>query len=360
MTFGELATLGALLGHRPPGAEIIRRIDDRQWLSVLTAANRYHLGPALYAEAKRGGWLARLPADVGEYLADLHALNAMRNARIREQLIECLHALNGRSITPLLLKGAVSLFAGETARILHDIDLAMRREDLDTGMLEISRLGYRLWTRRPSGRHCAGVYVRAGDPAALDIHVRIIERNHLLPSEEVWSTAEPVAAGGVSALVPSAESRVLHVILHAMVHDQAYMQGTLPIRAIYDLQRLTVESSQVDWKSIRERLRSRRALCVLDAIGFAGERLFGLRLAGAPAGRHAARLFYFRGMLRHRGILPERLNVLWAAAHKISAAYYFDERTDTPPLLLWRVRRLLSLSRRRLGGAIPARTTSAS
>ena len=297
-------SVATLLGEdQQKRLSLLKRLSEEEWLAIIADANDSFVCPTLYAEAARRNWIHLVPHDVRSYLAELHQLNAIRNERIREQLFECLECLNANMIVPLLLKGAASFAEAQDlgARILRDIDLLVREEDRERALHALAGLGYRAWTLQPAGKHAVGVFDRAGDPAALDIHHEIIAEPHLIPAASFWRACEGVDFGRARAFVPTRAHRLLHIVMHEMVHNEAYIFGSVSLRGLHDFNRLMSEMPSNEWPAIRRHLAERRAIPLFAAMSYANERLLGSKQPHISTRGLAPRVFYARFTLVRRG-----------------------------------------------------------
>ena len=103
------------------------------WPQLVDFANKELLAPTLWAALARKGVTGEVPTDSAGRLHRAHALNCIRNERIRSELAEVLRCLNAVGIVPVLLKGAVDLhisrYSDPAARVLRD--RALLRPEFD-------------------------------------------------------------------------------------------------------------------------------------------------------------------------------------------------------------------------------------
>ena len=144
---------------------------EADWPIVLEIANRAWLGPALYVALRRNAQLNEIPPPVRDYLSFLHDRNCERNRRLREQLLEAISTLNDHNIEPILLKGAVNLFAADAdelgARMISDLDLSIAPLEMAGARSALTALGYQNVNVREMARpHDVGVIELHDRPSA--------------------------------------------------------------------------------------------------------------------------------------------------------------------------------------------------
>lgn len=260
-----LTILSGALKPGTGGAEATRRrraVCD--WTEPLRVANAHLLGPALYASLLHGETLAELPVEVRRYLGYLYRENTRRNAALRRQALEMLDALAKRGVEAMLLKGCGALLGklhrGAGVRMLRDIDLMVKPQDLPRALDALHALGYRVDLRFPAGHHAHAELRRPYDPAALDLHVELVDPKHVLGAAEVWSRSESREHEGVAWRAPCPTDFVLHNVLHAQVHFLGdFYRGVLDLHQLYDLAiAMRRFGSAIDWPFIEARLRAHR------------------------------------------------------------------------------------------------------
>lgn len=260
-----LAILSGALKPGTGGADAARRRRAaRDWTETLRVANAHLLGPAVYAALLHGEALAELPVEVRRYLGYLYRENARRNAALRRQALEMLDGLERFGVEAMLLKGCGTLFGklhrGAGVRMLRDIDLMVKPQDLPNTLDALHVLGYRIDQRFPTGHHAHAELRRPRDPATLDLHVELVDPKHVLGAEEVWARSEQHEHEGVAWRAPCPTDFVFHNILHAQVHFLGdFYRGVLGLHQLYDLAvAMRRFGTAIDWPFIEARLRAHR------------------------------------------------------------------------------------------------------
>jgi hypothetical protein len=299
-------------------------VPDADWRAVIALANRTLLTPALFEAISASGELDRPPADAAEYLRFLQACNRDRNQRLRAQLDEAVGALNSAGICPVLLKGAVPVFIcpGDRlpCRITSDLDISVDAAEL------------------PAARRCAEVlgYVPVSPQRGMARRQDV----GMLELRETWAKSpEPATGGerdGLRAMIPSANSRALHWIMHDLFKEGDYWRGRIDLRHLHDLWRLS-EDERVDWPALRSWMPDQHARNAIDTQLLALNHFYGLRIPAECVRQPVARLQHWRRLFtaRHRVAgAPLRLagNFSWGAWQLFQAG----DLTDRSPARLAR------------------------
>ena len=347
-----LTTLAACLWAGPDlGPGRFPDIPENSWPGVLALANEHLVSIVLQRAVAR--YHDAVPADVGHYLAHLHVLNCRRNRRIRRQARELVGALNDAGIVPMVLKGALMTLCERTigvgSRIMADIDLAVPAETRAAALAVLRRLGYAANHAFPAGHHAVGEFVRDGDPAAVDLHVELIDQSYVLPAAEVWAGASPAScAGGGRYLVPSPTHRVLHNILHAQIHYRGgFYLAELDLRQLFELAWLTrAYAGAIDWQHIAERLARYHLTVPLHSYLRNAGILMGLAWPLAEPCLMRAKLHAGRCRLQHAYPRTRAATAAWAnlraafAWHRMEALYASSGGRSVPSAAWWRARHL--------------------
>jgi hypothetical protein len=237
--------------------------ENVDWGAVIALANHTLLTPTLFASLERAGEIDGLPHGVRQYLRFIYNSNYERNLRLRSQLYEAVAALNGLGIAPVLLKGAVPLFLARPSclpnRMTSDLDIGVHPLEECTARACLEEIGY---LRGP-----VRALVRPEDVGSLELRawegdglgVKLVDRN------------------GLSARIPSVQSRARHWIMHDLLKEGDYLRGRIDLRHLYDLAFLA-ETEHVDWGAVRASMPDRHARNALDTQMVTLHRLFGTRV----------------------------------------------------------------------------------
>jgi len=311
--------LGALLAPAgcapgPPAAE-----QSLDWPGIYRLAAAHLVSPSLYAVLDARGRLDAVPVPVRDALAELHRLNAARNARLRAVLHDTVRLLNAAGIEPLLLKGAIALLPDQYpqagARMMSDLDLALYNAEAEQGEAVLRAAGYRDADNvKPAGfrchHHLAPLFHPNGD-AYVELHRSILTSRApaaVLSLAQVRAAAQPITWMGKRLWVPAPAHRLLHNALHQQVQDDVFRSHRRSLRQLHEFAQLRAlpTAAAIDWPEL---------LAPLDALGLgeavrayllASARLFGQPLPPSVqpgrAARRAERRFWF--FVAHPRLLP--------------------------------------------------------
>jgi hypothetical protein len=252
--------------------------------------------PLAGAAVSGAGWPG-VPAEVREAVLRQVREEAARAELSDRDLRRVMGAFRDRGLSVLLLKGAAlgyTHYGGARNRPRLDVDLLIRREDIDRVHVAFGSLGAEYVP------HVSGQYVMsqfhyttvdaAGCRHAYDVHWRIVNGHRFanaLTFDDVSAGAmSPPALASIGARVPSA----VHALLLACVHRAAHHGGIGPLIWLYDIHILAERLGSDERKAVvsvaaDRRLEGIAARSLADATVFGGDATAALACAlGARAG----------------------------------------------------------------------------
>jgi len=254
------------------------------WEGVVELAHEHFVITALWSGLVRKGLDDSLPDDLRFYLGELHRMNHVRNDAIRSQVADMLGHLNSVNVSPLLLKGAALLFAGmfedPAARIMVDIDLMVREEQVEKVLEVLSSTGYSRVKghSREDSLHLPPV-VKNGLPASVEVHTRIFDKwidVEILNSSEVWGASMLTNMNGVTFHLMSPSQWTLYNIAHSEIHRSNFRRGSISLRDLLDFSViLSRYTGSIDWREIKVKMESKGLEKLVRAYLYMGSRLFG-------------------------------------------------------------------------------------
>ena len=239
---------------------------EADWNMAYDEAGRLGVRPLAYVHLAASAISPDIPDGVLEALRRDYMSNAAVNMLFYADLKDVLTAFREAGIRALVLKGAYlaeSVYGNIGARTLSDVDLLVRREDLERADGVLVRLGYSPRERRRfvSADTNEFHYRRATTGLLLELHWELVAPTYpfRIETEELWVSARPFAFAGAGGLVLSPEDQLIHTGLHASIH--MYLRG---LRDLFDIAELVLHfGSDLDWDRLRARAnRWRVAKCV--------------------------------------------------------------------------------------------------
>jgi hypothetical protein len=207
---------------------LMAELSEAQWDDVLSLARASHLLARLAAEAQAHGLSDRLPSGVRGQFAGATAVAAHHERKVRWELNRIERALKHLRFPLLLLKGAAYVAAclpAARGRLVSDIDVMVRRNDLDAAETALERAGWRPIKLDPYDQryyrtwmHELAPLVHSQRGTVVDLHHTILPRTSRLKPDpaKLWSAAQPLGTGPLRVLAPP--DMVLHSAAH-LFHD---------------------------------------------------------------------------------------------------------------------------------------------
>lgn len=291
--------------------------DEVSWPELISFANHELLAPALWVALRDKELVSELSDGTAEYLRRVHAVNRVRNDRIRTELKEVIRALNEDGIEPVLLKGAIDLVASRysdpAARILRDLDIFVPQPQHTRVLAILSSIGYQAtadWLQTYFTE-----LSRPGSIAPIDLHWYVSAQRNVLPPEEALQNSTTMTAGDLRFSILSPGHQIVHNILHSEMQDRGSAVGFVWLRQLLDLVAicgLYRYEEGLDWSRIRDRFSRHGLEAAFVARLYMAHRLLDLPMPPGIRPTLAARLHYQRCLGQLRWSWPLALGRLWA------------------------------------------------
>ncbi|HQT64793.1 MAG: hypothetical protein B7Z75_06505 [Acidocella sp. 20-57-95] len=232
----------------------------------------------LSAERRSSFITTRLTEEFNTHLARQHDL--------REQLLNCISALNQVGITPLLLKGARYLLAPETsweaARPMRDMDLLIPPTHAAAAVTALVNIGYIANEPTNLRSHHLPELHKPGRHGMIELHTEplaLLSLN-LMPTEFVWQVAEPAAMPSAreAALVLPPIWQALHAMLHHQVSDNGFNLHTLALKSLWEFSSLAATFNVAEWTKLIEQTRAVGSDIVFASWCLQARDIYGLAL----------------------------------------------------------------------------------
>jgi len=241
---------------------------ETDWMSVIGLANQTMTTPALIESVQRSPEI--VPRDASSYITEIYERNLVRNDRLLVQLMEAVAALNGRRITPVLLKGSAFLATVPreemATRLISDLDICVSVTEFDASLQCLLELGYRVYYRAPEGAtKCYADLERPADVGMIDLHQGPPGHDFFYnPLGDIKRYCELRSFEQAEAYLPSATYHALSLIIHDQFQDSDYWVGDIDMRHLLDLRRLANTSDGVDWCALASYARGKLARNALE------------------------------------------------------------------------------------------------
>ncbi len=258
------------LDHDPHLRENINNTIKRHaidWGPVIAVASGTLMVPTLWNALKHKNLVDGLDDDLKFYLSGFYDLNRQRNILIRRQAEQIVGALNESGIEPILLKGAALMFMDEAGaggyRIMSDIDILAREEDVQKYQEVLISLGYEVYDQDLAATHDSWLQhlppmTRAGDPASIELHTglfHVYDDSGILSNSECFQRARSLQSGSLSFKVLSPTDFIIHNVTHSEINHKNFSLGNVSLRSLYDFATLSgSKQDEIDWDFIEGKM----------------------------------------------------------------------------------------------------------
>ena len=236
---------------------------------LVALAENLKLSALLYRVLQDAG--CALPAPLQARLANAYRATLGRSVRCRRALTDIARAFADAGVPLVVLKGLVlaeTVYPDPGCRVMSDLDLLVRPEDVDRAHDLLSGLGYSPDAEAdPAGhgesfvRQFEGerLYLHPDHPhCPVELHWFLVNREWFrvttrLEGEALWERVRPLPLDGITAWQFSAEDTMLYLCFHLAVHHRYGL-----VRAFVDLDRLVRHGPTLDWAAVVSRARDAR------------------------------------------------------------------------------------------------------
>lgn len=224
------------------------------WDSIVTAASKHLMLPALYCRLDQKTFLKYLPEDLVLYLKELTDLNRSRNRQLLKETLEISQLFEKHHIRYTFIKG-IALLSGNYykdigERMVGDIDILVDSANLDTAFNLLVAHGYSRFVdfnyEVKNYRHLAR-QISDNHLGAVELHDQLLKHgyNYLIDKENFLENAQIV--DGIR--IPNATDLIRNAIFAHQINDDGYFLNTLRLKGIYDILSLKANKNE---KLLRE------------------------------------------------------------------------------------------------------------
>jgi hypothetical protein len=216
------------------GADNVRRLAGKveDWQKVIELASRHALVPLVAQELALAATDVVPPATVAELRARSQQ-GVMRSLQLSGELVAAVNAMTAFGADPMPFKGptlAVLVYGSLSLRQYEDLDILVRREEVDRARKALLSLGYspvspysasQRASIRLSGHHEQLVHAATG--ATIELHWSLNNRSLTHDSFEHhwWDNRQSVAIGGADMRTLGVEQMLLYLCMHGGKHSWA-------------------------------------------------------------------------------------------------------------------------------------------
>jgi hypothetical protein len=221
------------------------------WLGFCSWLHWSGLAPLAFEKLQEYALL--LPADVADWLRTQYHWTVARNLYLCKELRMIVSQFSGAGIAYLVFKGPAlaHLSYGLGSRVFYDLDILVRREDLDAATNVLSAFGYRL--RRDDHHPFHRQYLKSdvGIPRVVELHFGVgdLFRPYSSRIDGIWDRSVVMEMGGYAMSVPSITDHLLLVMMQLPHHHWSP-------RLLADISRVVYRwKNSVDWPGFVLRTR---------------------------------------------------------------------------------------------------------
>ncbi|MEA3326296.1 MAG: nucleotidyltransferase family protein [Chloroflexota bacterium] len=231
-------------------------LDQPNWENLLEMSTWNGIKPLVYLRLKPLFVKATIPASIQNELRNAYLLSARKNTLILHHAAKMLKTLKAHGIDLIGLKGIYlveNIYDNIAARPFGDIDIMIKKEDLQNAITSLQKLGYRMSTYFSISdvnldiKHVPPMINAEG--LTTEIHWTILEEDEpfTIDAQGLWERASPAKIAGVDALALSPEDLILHLCMHLTYQHRL----KIGLRGLYDIAEVLRHfEGQVNWTKL--------------------------------------------------------------------------------------------------------------
>ena len=321
------------------------------WAAFFDEAYRQDVAPLIHRRLAALVPAESVPDPISRRFRAEYFRTSAVNMRFYADLRAVLLAFRAAGIPSVVLKGAYlaeAVYRDIGARAMQDVDLLVRKSDLEAVHSILTRAGFATWEyTRTIDRDDLSEwrYQHRTTRSLFEIHWNILSEGlpFRVDLDELWRASVPARLAGVETQVFMPADQVIHLCAHAATH--LYNMG---LRVLTDIDFIARRLQDgLDWEKVQERaLRWRTARCTYLTLRLARELLQspipdGLLRALAPDGDASAYLeaakdviFSGRAGKADRPALDPRIACFLGIESRKGRLLHFLRRAFPPPKVM--------------------------
>jgi len=230
---------------------------DLDWDYTLETATNHHVVPLLYYSFQKVS-SDLIPSDVIKKLQQKYTITLAKNILAVKELKSVLKSFLESGIEVILLKGvalADTVYPDIALRPFNDVDILVRKEDINKARLKLSQLGYKLELSeyRPGfAERFWYVADYTGENLYIDLHWHIIRHSYskYAPITHFWDSAVPIYLDDLKIKVLSPENLLISLCFHALKHHYSSLLYFVDIAEV-----INYYNKLIDWNVFIENIR---------------------------------------------------------------------------------------------------------
>ncbi len=205
-----------------------------------------------------------------------------RRRQLADGLVEIISSLNAAGITPLLMKGAVSLWTGQPAwRQQRDIDILVAPDDSTRAHRLLTSIGFAPMPDQNPAPHHLQPIIRPDIPASIEIHFAASNprgERYLSTCEFMQHSQRSQTPDG-TVMLPGPVEHLLHMVVHNHFTHRNATFGVAPLKGLYEFAWQISQASPDDVRAMHHHAtRDARLLAALELWFAAAINWFGVQL----------------------------------------------------------------------------------
>lgn len=255
--------------------KILNSLNPSESKTLYTYLDSHNLIPIFFSKINQFINHANIPTKVLEQLQYQYLKFSSIYLKRSIEIKNILQKLNGDKVDVILLKGAYlaeKVYKNSTERVMCDIDILLREEEIERGINSLYEMGY-----KPISKFCFES-LKANDIRHIPPFQKgdfIVEPHFSITSPSryitpkidmkgIWKRSIPFNYHGINCLAMNNEDLLLHLCLH--IAGDKFKQKILHF---YDI-KLVVEQLDINWDIFRARVVkwniSKAVYCILYAL----------------------------------------------------------------------------------------------
>ncbi|MGF9738182.1 nucleotidyltransferase family protein [Priestia megaterium] len=235
--------------------------NPNDYSSILEDIEYFHLSATVYSLLKQQGRIEQTPIYFQNQLQKEHQIILYNNLYIKNQLKLVLDTFEANGISAIPLKGilfAETYFGHFSARRTTDIDILIRKEDMEKAKVCIQKLEYNVegdWPSYHFHRTFSKMMPHSSVPLTIELHRDILRENSSsLEIEQFWKHSAPLE--GYKHIKQLSEVHTFYMIcLHGWKHGMDSLKYFIDI-----IQTIHVLNHKIDYDALLKMAKNDQTL----------------------------------------------------------------------------------------------------